>query len=280
MESADYQPVCDSKYDNFFNLTATYKLNSDIPFTYMATKNKEGQVVGPKRDMTWVEPMAEVDEVLREKLSKKTKAVAWFGSLNCTTRSKRQKYVQKLQEVLMNYNLTVDIYSNKEGLECEPFICPLEKPNECDEMLERDYHFYLSFEKSFTEDLASRDLMKPLLTLTVPIVLGDANYSSFMPPGSYIEAPRELRNMKKLARTIADLIGTPKYYDFFRWKNYYSYSLPNKHCSLCTALNNEDVMGTHKVYQDIRGWWYPNYEDRCRKIKEKMIEEMKKDGTI
>lgn len=34
MESADYFPVCDKEYDDFFNWTVTYRLDSDIPVTY------------------------------------------------------------------------------------------------------------------------------------------------------------------------------------------------------------------------------------------------------
>lgn len=34
VESAEYFPVCDKEYDEFFNWTMTYRLDSDIPVTY------------------------------------------------------------------------------------------------------------------------------------------------------------------------------------------------------------------------------------------------------
>ena len=66
----------------------------------------------------------------------KRKSIAWFVS-HCHTKSKRETYVKKLQEYI-----DVDIYGW-----CGPFKC---KKNDktCDEMVSKQYKFYLAFENS------------------------------------------------------------------------------------------------------------------------------------
>ena len=62
-----------------------------------------------------------------------------------------------------------------------------------DEMLERDYKFYLSFENSICPDYVTEKFYNPLLFSTVPVVYGGADYEAVgAPPNSYID----VRNFK------------------------------------------------------------------------------------
>ena len=74
----------------------------------------------------------------------KTKLVAWFVS-NCKTPGLREEYVKKLQTFI-----PVDIYG-----ECGPLKCPRNNAASCNNMLQKDYKFYLSFENRFDEDIFS-----------------------------------------------------------------------------------------------------------------------------
>lgn len=169
MESSDNYPVCNVIFDGFFNWTATYKLDSDIPFPYIQIRDRSGVVVGPKRNMTWAE-IANVDEDLSPTRNK-SKAAAWFVS-HCSSRSGRKELVENLQRALWEFGLKVDVYGN-----CGPLKCPRRARRSCDDMLGRDYFFYMSLENSLAEDYVTEKLLTALQHDTVPIVLGGADYS-------------------------------------------------------------------------------------------------------
>lgn len=171
LESSTYQPVCSPWFDGFFNWTATYKLNSDIVYSYIYIRNSEGEPVGPRIDMEWITDMKEVDDDFKKTFQTKKKAAAWFVS-HCITRSKREKYVKSLQKALVPYNLTVDIYGA-----CGPFRCTRAREKYCNTKVETDYYFYLSFENAFAEDYVTEKLLTALNHNAVPIVYGGSNYS-------------------------------------------------------------------------------------------------------
>lgn len=171
MESSANFPVCDERFDGYFNWTATYKLDSDIPFPYIAVKNTEGDIVGPQTNMPWPKEFSEVDDDLSARLANKTKAAAWFVS-HCNSKSGRDQLVKNLQEALELYGLTVDVYGR-----CGPLDCPRNQTKTCNFLLEKDYFFYMSLENSFAEDYVTEKLLTALQHDTVPIVYGGADYS-------------------------------------------------------------------------------------------------------
>ncbi|CAG9571935.1 unnamed protein product [Danaus chrysippus] len=229
MESADNYPLCSAYFDDFFNWTATYRLDSDIPLPYIQIRDKNGKVVGPKKDMKWEDMGFFKDEELELLKQNKTKAVAWFVS-NCETRSSREKYAFKLKNALYSFGFSVDIYGK-----CGPFKCPRHKENTCFSLLERDYAFYLSFENSFAEDYVTEKILTALQHKAVPIVRGGANYSRFLPPGSYFDASKLTPYV--MASKIVHVMTNTKYYsEFFRWWSHYSYRDPSQSDNICAQL--------------------------------------------
>ncbi|VVC86856.1 unnamed protein product [Leptidea sinapis] len=172
MESADNFPLCDQYLDGFFNWTWTYRLDSDIRWGYINIFDNSKTKVGPRIGMKWPAKMRPVNKKLKNKLSNKTKAVAWFVS-HCETKSKRETFANKLQEQLQRYGLTVDIYGS-----CGKMDCPRRDFRKCSKLIEDHYHFYLSFENSFAEDYVTEKLLNALNNYAVPIVYGGADYSS------------------------------------------------------------------------------------------------------
>lgn len=160
-------------YNNFFNLTWTYKFNSDATLKYYKVKNKKGKVIGPKTNMNWkqMKNMKPISNNLKRKLKSKSKAAAWFVS-NCFTPSQREVYVEKLQRELAKYQLGVDQF----GI-CASFTCYRNRMDECYTMLESDYYFYLAFENSFHEDYVTEKVLTAVHHFSVPIVYGGANYT-------------------------------------------------------------------------------------------------------
>ncbi|XP_034828895.1 alpha-(1,3)-fucosyltransferase C-like [Maniola hyperantus] len=217
-ESAAYTPMCFEYFDGFFNLTWTYKLDSDIVATNINIYDLQGNRVGPSVNMKWVKKMLPINEDLKSKLSNKFKAAAWVVK----TLNQREELVKKLRVQLVRFGLTVDIYGR-----CGTHECPGKKTIRqwiCNKLIENNYYFYLAFENSLASDYVTEELLRALNHYAVPIVLCGADYSRFVPDSAYLDA-RELGEVE-LAYKMNDIINNrTKFYDFFRWRNHYKYTI-------------------------------------------------------
>ncbi|KAL1231082.1 Glycoprotein 3-alpha-L-fucosyltransferase [Trichinella spiralis] len=137
--------------------------------------------------------------------SRKTKMVAWFVS-NCYTNSKRELYVKQLKE-----------YIN------------------CENMLDNDYRFYLSFENSLCKDyITEKYFHNAMEHYIIPVVMGasKAEYEKVSPPHSFIHVD-DFRSPKELA--------------------IYLKKVAQNNTLLCSLLNYPK----RKVYNDLQNWWAP-----------------------
>lgn len=113
------------RYNNYFNWTLTYEYNSVITYPYFRFNYS-----------------TTVNDDLPHKLAPinylegKNKSVAWFVS-NCRiTKSGRNEYAKELAKYI-----DVDVFGR-----CGKLKCPSFDGEDCDEMLRKDYKFYLAFE--------------------------------------------------------------------------------------------------------------------------------------
>ncbi|KOB65783.1 Uncharacterized protein OBRU01_22067, partial [Operophtera brumata] len=218
IESSDYYPICDNKFDGYFNVSWTYKLNSDIFYGYIIIRNKDGDVIGPKKEMHWmsIDEMQPINDTIKEKLSSKKKLAAWLVS-NCNAPSGRDGFVKRVQNKLkkMGNGMTVDVYGD-----CGTTPCRRADMPKCLEMIEKQYYFYFSFENSFTEDYVTEKVLHPLQHYAVPVVFGTANYT--------------------------------------RWMNHYTFHYVEEapetdfHCKFCEAMNNNSLMKNTTVIQNFK----------------------------
>ncbi|XP_063540080.1 uncharacterized protein LOC134749106 [Cydia strobilella] len=217
MESPQNFPVYDTHLNGYFNWTWTFKLDSDLRWGYFTVYNLAGQIVGPKKEMHWQE-MDPIDDETEARLSSKSVAAAWFAS-NCNTISEREAFAKALKRKLQRRGLLLHVYGACGHRRHRHGVCSRGNP-ECDKVLEKKYYFYLAFENSLSEDYVTEKVLTALNHYTVPVVFGGANYSRFLPPGSYLDA-REL-GAKRLAARMAAIIHEHKrgngsmYHDFFR----------------------------------------------------------------
>lgn len=162
-------------YNFFFNYTWTYKLDSDVTYPYFYVRNKRGDLVAPKIIARWrkFDRMKPTEKYVIDKLQNKTIAAAWFVS-NCFTINNRLAYGHGINKALSKYILSVDIYGR-----CGNKYCPKEHFEECVELVEKNYYFYLALENSNSEDYVTEKLMTAVCHYSVPIVLGGANYSRY-----------------------------------------------------------------------------------------------------
>ena len=216
--------------EGVFNLTMTYRHDSDIPIPYGSF------TAGASNRAS--------DEV-QSLVAGKTKLVAWFVS-NCRTSSKREEYVKKLQKYI-----PVDIYGR-----CGKFQC--KRNSSCYDMLEQDYKFYLSFENSVCKGYVTEKMFSVLQKYVVPVVYGGANYTSHAPPHSVINV-HDFDSPKHLAEYLLDLAqDEAKYREYFEWKKQYTlrnegYNQGQGFCKLCEMISS--AQQPRKVYDDLADWW-------------------------
>lgn len=164
-------------FEGFFNLTWTYRLDSDVTLKYIVVRNKKGEIVAPKKNMVWMDEtkMKPTSKYIKRKLQNKKKPAAWFVS-NCFVASQRQGYVENLKnEMNTKYNLTIDVLGR-----CSYMQCPKDSVDECYALLESEYYFYLAFENSLCEDYVTEKVLTALEHFAVPVVYGGANYTRYV----------------------------------------------------------------------------------------------------
>lgn len=159
-------------FNEKFNITWTYKLDSDVIFPYVVVKNERDEKIGPKVDMHWIDirDMNHTSKYIKEKLQRKRIAAAMFVS-NCVANNERLTFVGELRKELANYSQRVDVYGA-----CGDRWCARDE-EECYALIESNYYFYLAFENSFGEDYVTEKLLTGLEHFAVPVVYGTANYT-------------------------------------------------------------------------------------------------------
>lgn len=174
-EPPAFHPI-PQRYNGFFNLTWTYKLDSDTFFRYIVVKNEYGELIGPKNEMNWkdINEMEPISKHIKQKLQNKNTAAVWLSS-HCPTPSQREEYVKMLILELNKYNLKIDVFGDCGYNNIKQ--CPKGTGQECPNLIESDYYFYLAFENSMSPDYVTEKLLKATKYFTVPIVYGGADYT-------------------------------------------------------------------------------------------------------
>ena len=217
-----------------FNLTMTYRLDSDIPIPYSRFKK-----VGNGKEQS--------SRHLVNHAQGKSKKVAWVVS-RCDTDSNREEYVDELKKYI-----EVDIYGK-----CGSFQCG----RNCFSHIKATYKFFLAFENSICQDYVTEKLFRTMRNGgLIPVVMGGANYTQVAPPHSVINI-QDFPSPRALADYLHVLDDNDTLYnEYFHWKGHYKVVDRAILCPLCSFLhaNREQT----KAYPDIRQWFDPHRH--CRK---------------
>lgn len=223
-------------FDNFYNWTMTYRFDSDIV-------RRHGYTVKSKTDYVMPSP---------DFVRAKNRSVAWFVS-NCNTAvSRRWELAQKLSKYI-----DVDIYGS-----CGNFTC--KNHDKCNDMLENNYRFYLSFENSYCKDYTTEKLFRTLQKNIIPIVYGGGDYSRVAPPHSVINV-EDFDSVQSLANYLKELEkDVDRYLQYFEWKKNYYIDGGNEItvCKLCEMLNDHNLQA--KTYENINDWWFSSSKSGCK----------------
>ena len=207
-------------WKNSMNWSMSYSMDSDVVRNYGYMKTRESL---PERNYS---------EIYRQK----TKFAAWIVS-NCWTFSKRDIFVQRLQE----HGVPVDVYG----------YCGKRRISDVTDMINKDYKFILSFENSFCTDYISEKFFKYYSLDTLLVVRGGADYNKLLPKESYINTA-DFDTFKELADYLKKVNSSEELYiEHMKKKDRYSATTDNgmSYCSLCAKLNN--LQDNRNVYESV-----------------------------
>ncbi|KAH9488240.1 hypothetical protein Btru_063892 [Bulinus truncatus] len=216
-----------SIWNSAFNLTATYRVDSDLFLPY-------GKLLYQPRPLDQRPNYYEIAK-------NKTKMAAWFVS-NCRTPSRRKEYVKQMQKII-----DIDIYGGcgkpcpESGAMCSPEI-PL------------NYRYYLSFENSLCTDYVTEKFFKIFSQSAhiVPVVRGAFDYNKYLPDKTFINAAN-FKSATDLAQYMKELASDNLAYSkYLATKHLYTnVGSTSLGCEACEYLNKEKK--EPRVY-DIKKW--------------------------
>ncbi|XP_065103951.1 4-galactosyl-N-acetylglucosaminide 3-alpha-L-fucosyltransferase 9-like [Paramisgurnus dabryanus] len=218
--------------ENLFNLTLTYREDSDIPVRLRLTSRKI-----PDENF---------------EIPKKEKLICWVVSNNAASTGvgTRNTYYTELSKYVY-----IQVYGKAYGsfLDYKDYFPTI-----------ASCKFYLAFENSIHKDYITEKLNGPLAVGTVPVVLGPPrkNYERFIPGDSFIHV-NDFPDAKSLAEYLIRLdLDDDAYRRYFNWRRHFSARphliLQNQEfvLAICTAC---DYIGRHKEYKeahDIYEWFF------------------------
>lgn len=245
-------------YENFFNWTATYQWDSDIPWPYGWFNDRMDPEDEPSYPSRWhtynhqafAESLPLRPASFRDR-AKRPKKVAWVVS-NCGTKPGRLEYVEELRKYI-----DVDVMGKCGEIACDSEGADIRMDN-CTRATMKDYKFYLSFENAFCQDYVTEKFFQRMSDLVV-VVRGGNDFLRTAPPRSYINVD-EFESPQELAEYLHQLDQhDDEYLSYFAWQDQYEISTKSNACRLCEMLHDETL--GEQVYGDMDEWF--GREQRC-----------------
>lgn len=226
-----------SQYNNFYNLTSTYKTDSDFPGCY------EG---GSK--MKWI--INESFDPNYDYSLGKTKLAAAIIS-NCQTGHDRLDYIKELQMFIQT-----DVYGKCGTKKCNN-LSVVNSKEDCKASIAKEYKFYLAFENSICDDYITEKFFYILQYDIVPVVRGGGNYEYYVPKSGFIDV-FDFESPRHLAAHLNYLnLNHTAYNEYFKWKQFVKFDRDNSLiCDMCIYLHLEEYFGVaKKTIYDIEDHW-------------------------
>ena len=224
-----------SPVDGMFNVTMTYKRESDISDVYGWYQKKK----------------VKYEDLPTDHLNTRPKFALWYSS-NCNRShfaKDRFNLVKRLQQ-----EIPIDIFGKCGKPDpCKDLIKDITKWWECQKAIRRKYKFYLAFENARCSDYITEKLWWALHQGIVPIVMGPSrsNYDELVPPDSFIHVDDFVSRaslVKYLKYLSNNVTAYSKYYD---WRKKYEVMIGTPDppwCKLCEYIHNKDIRTkTYKI---------------------------------
>ncbi|XP_060742527.1 4-galactosyl-N-acetylglucosaminide 3-alpha-L-fucosyltransferase 9-like [Tachysurus vachellii] len=214
-----------AQLDDLFNLTASYRRDSDIWVPY-------GRIVAASKEHETF------------KIPHKDKLVCWIVN-NWNLHFKRVRYFTELRK-----HVWIHTYGGafKKTLSVKEYYKTI---SSC--------KFYLSFENSIYKDYFTEKLFNPLMSGTVPVVLGPPreNYEEVIPSDSFIHVD-DFKSPQELAEHLKYMDQNQEAYErYFTWRQYFtaerSYFGLEHACRSCEHIKNNKA---YRVFKNLSKWYW------------------------
>ena len=220
-ENSDLIP----ELDDLFNLTSTYRLDSNIPVPY-----------------GYLEPVTPEDESF--KLPVKDKLVCWIVS-NWNIHLRRIQFYDEMKK-----HIEIHTYGNAFG----------NKLSDQDyTKVVSSCKFYLSFENSVYHDYLSDKIYTAMKLGTVPVVLGPSrqNYEDHVPGDSFIHV-NDFSTPKELADRLLYLDkNDTEYTAYFDWTNRFKVQRSSfGHTHACEACRYLQHNKGYQAFHELNKWYW------------------------
>lgn len=214
------------RYAGIFNMTITYRRDSDvtIPYGEVIPKVAEGR---PLEDITL----------------NKSSLVCWVVSNYQSSHKRSQVYGE------LNATVPVTVYGRwtKAPLSSAHLLPTI---SHC--------YFYLAFENAVAKDYITEKLWRNAFEgQAVPVVLGPSrsDYQAVAPPNSFIHVD-DFASAKDLGEHLQELAKDKKRYsEYFNWRQEWEVKRytdwKERLCKICLQF---DRLPQHKVYSDLEAW--------------------------
>ena len=196
MESeANYQRLVDPRFMRHFDLTMTYRLDADVPVTYISFYQGDGVVPGLRMPPG-------------PKSSDKLVSVFISSGIN---QSGREGYLAELMQLL-------DVHSYGRHRRNRP-LRDGDRGQPSKMRTISQYKFDLAFENSICDDYVTEKFYDPLLAGTVPVYLGAPNVGVFAPGEKCYINTADFSGPRDLAEYLLYLDqDDAAYAEYFAWK--------------------------------------------------------------
>ena len=245
-------------FNDFFNLTITYRLSADITTTYGALIHKTSQkLVKPSE---WLRPKSNSTKELSlyglTDFKSRKKDIAWIVS-NCKAPSHREDYVQLLKNVA-NSSLRIDIYGKCGNLKKHGFKGFKDRKliDSAYQEIAKDYKFYLSLENSICTDYVTEKFFNALKYGILPIT-NVKNVAKFALPHSYLNI-NDFNSTEDLMKTIENISRNQELYNSYFWWNEFYRGVEDTQfktqCQFCDILNENGFKSANN-YSKFGNYW-------------------------
>ncbi len=223
----------------FFNLSMTFRSDSDIPFPINCFMRNLENV-----DMN----------VIENAVKGRTKLAAAILDEPCMSASGREDILARIQN-----KMKVDIFGS-----CYAANSSCYGNSTCYEPLLKDYKLLFLLESSVCRDFVEKNFFKIDTNFIVPVILRELNFQDLAPADSFV-ALDHFKSMKSFSKYVNKLQNNSRHYmSYFQWRR--NTKVGNGACfrdaglcQLCQRLHDGTL--PKKAYDDPLEWFFN--EDQC-----------------
>ncbi|CAH1785021.1 unnamed protein product [Owenia fusiformis] len=228
------------------NWTMTYYQHSTISIPYgKYIKFSDSEKYPFLKSQIQEHKQRDMYKVNDERMTKDRQAAVFMS--NCFSRNNRLGYIHDLQRYI-----NVDVYG-----QCGDLSCSKLRENECSELLEKHYKFYLAFENSNCQQYITEKFFENALrNHVIPVVMGGRrdNYVQMAPPNSFIHV-KDFKNPESLAKYLIKIDKNNELFEsYFDWHQQGMMINTLSWCRLCTMLHIKQYYPP-RHYESIDKWW-------------------------